>query len=341
VIKEIPALTSAERIKSSPNFRDGVFHNQHPTEIILPGVSFFTMLREFFAKPSNSRPKREIPVVKSNLKIPGRDKPIINWFGHSSYLIRYEGKNILVDPVFSGRASPVPFFIPAFKGSNYFQAEHMPEIDYLIITHNHYDHMDKRALTALRSKVKQVLLPLGVSPQLQKWGFDKSRITEFDWWESLQLRDDMSIVACPARHFTGRGTKRNESLWGSFMLQLGKYRIYIGSDSGYDDHFKIIGREFGPVDLAILENGQYGKHWPYIHMTPEEMVQASMDLNAKLTLPVHWGKFALSTHPWTEPIERVLSEARKKSVKISTPMIGEPIILGEAYPAKEWWKEYD
>jgi L-ascorbate metabolism protein UlaG (beta-lactamase superfamily) len=158
-----------------------------------------------------------------------------------------------------------------------------------------------------------------------------------DWWETIEIKDNFKLTAAPARHFSGRTFDRNKTLWSSFILEKNDTRIYIGGDSGYDDHFKLIGEKFGSFDLAILESGQYNESWPQIHMMPEETVQAAKDLHAKVLLPVHWGKFALSLHPWNEPIRRVLKKAISLNQAVATPMIGEPFYLQGPVPQNEWW----
>ena len=266
----------------------------------------------------------------------GNDKPVIVWFGHSSYFIHINGKNILVDPVFSGYASPFSFTGKSFKGSDVFTVDDLPAIDLLILTHDHYDHLDYTTVRKLRSKTKAICTSAGVGSHLRYWGIDPAIITEFDWWDRKQIAE-ITLIAAPARHFSGRSLVRNKTLWSSFILIAGDYRVYIGADSGYDSHFKTIGEKYGPFDIAILECGQYNEWWPYIHMMPEETVQASIDLKAKVLMPVHWGKFALGLHPWDEPVTRVVAKAKELNVQITTPLIGQPVILNESLPAKQWW----
>jgi len=251
--------------------------------------------------------------------------------------VRLQDKNILVDPVFSGHASPVRFMINAFPGSDIYKPVDMPTIDCLILTHDHYDHLDFKTIVQLKSKVASVYCSLGVGSHLRYWGYDESLINEMDWWDSKQIYEDMAITAAPARHFSGRGVKRGQTLWSSFALKTSSHAIYIGGDSGYDNHFIEIGNKLGPFDLAILECGQYNAMWPFIHMMPEETVQASIDLKAKSLLPVHWGKFSLSMHPWNESIIRAKEMADKLNVDLRMPKIGETLLLNEPYTAEEWW----
>jgi L-ascorbate metabolism protein UlaG (beta-lactamase superfamily) len=265
------------------------------------------------------------------------DKPVIVWFGHSSYFIRAEHKNFLIDPVFSGHASPLSWMVKAFPGSNEYKAADMPRIDYLVLTHDHYDHLDYKTIRQLREKVNAVYCSLGMAAHLAHWGMDPHLITELDWWESDEPEENIQLTAAPGRHFSGRGLKRGQSLWSSFILKTPQHNLYLGGDSGYDSHFKEIGNKYGPFDLAILEAGQYNTMWPYIHMMPEETVQAAIDLRAKALLPVHWGKFKLSMHPWNEPIQRVLDKAKEFNMPVFTPRIGEPVIMGNDFENTDWW----
>lgn len=332
-----PAGLMLERMKQSSNYKKGTFQNISDTPAMAPGVSFLKILDAFLNRPSNISPAVGLPFVKTDLHSYRTDEATITWFGHSSYFIHIQDKNILVDPVFSGSASPFGFMMRAFKGSNEYSVADFPQIDLLLLTHDHYDHLDYKTVSLLKAGVKKIVCSLGVSSHLVYWGFAEKNITELDWWDTCLVAQDLSLTAAPARHFSGRGTKRGATLWSSFILKTTDYKLYLGGDSGYDDHFKEIGEKHGPFDIAILECGQYNQWWPYIHMMPEETVQAAIDLKAKWLMPVHWGKFALSLHPWDEPIKRVTEEAAKLNVNVTTPMIGEPVILHKNYPQKRWW----
>jgi L-ascorbate metabolism protein UlaG (beta-lactamase superfamily) len=332
-----PTNERLEKIQRSPNFKQGSFQNTNPTEVTLKNASFIGMLVDFFNKPDSTAPSYVLPSIKTNLQSLQDHIPSIVWFGHSSYMIKYKGINILVDPVFSNNASPVSFFGKSFRGSNVYTVNDLPKIDLLIITHDHYDHLDYNTIVKLKSKVKKVYTSLGVGAHLERWGYNTEHIIEFDWWDKHQVAENIELIATPARHFSGRSFKRGGTLWSSFVLILDQYKLFIGGDSGYDTHFKSIGEQYGPFDIAILEAGQYGKDWPYIHMLPEETVKASIDLKAKTLLPVHWGKFALAYHAWNEPINRVLKKAALENMHTTTPQIGEPIFLNEIYPQSPWW----
>ncbi|MES2560342.1 MAG: MBL fold metallo-hydrolase [Bacteroidota bacterium] len=326
-----------ERIQHSPNYKDGSFQNEHPTEMMLKGTSYTKMTWDFINKPDGNTPPKVLPSVQTNLKTLPDDKPAIVWFGHSSYLIKTKGKTVLVDPVFSGYASPVSFFGKSYEGSDVYGVDDMPDIDICIITHDHYDHLDYRTIQKLHPKVKQFYTALGVGAHLEGWGVDPAKIVELDWWEGNTNKDSVTITAVPARHFSGRGLTRGKTLWASYVLDIHGYKIFVGGDSGYDTHFKTIGEKFGPFDIAMIECGQYGTSWPLIHMTPEETAVAAKEINTKVLLPVHWAKFSLALHPWTDPIERLMKATRANEVQITTPLIGEPIILDSLYPVKAWW----
>jgi L-ascorbate metabolism protein UlaG (beta-lactamase superfamily) len=327
------------RMTASPNYKGDVFQNLIPVKMLAENASYIKMIWRFINKSKNTIPPKPMPSVKTGLVSFTHDKPVIVWFGHSSYFIHINGKNILVDPVFSGHASPFSFEGKSFKGTDIYTTEDLPVIDLLILTHDHYDHLDYPTILQLKSKTKFICTSLGVGSHLRYWGIDPAIITEFDWWDSKHVTDDASIelIAAPARHFSGRTFTRNKTLWSSFILKAAGYRIYIGGDSGYETHFQTIGEKYGPFDIALLEAGQYNEAWPDIHMMPEETVKASVDLKAKVLLPVHWGKFSISLHPWDEPIKRVVARAGELNVKLTTPMIGEPVILNSSYPGEQWW----
>ena len=244
---------------------------------------------------------------------------------------------MLVDPVF-GNAAPVPVVGKAFPGTQVYQAADMPDIDYLIISHDHYDHLDYSTIPLLNPKVKMFYTALGVGAHLERWGVPANKIVECDWWDEHQLEPDIALTATPARHFSGRTFVRGKTLWTSFALSLHGHQLFLGGDSGYGKHFKMIGDQCGPFDLAMLECGQYGQDWPNIHMFPEEVVKAAHDLRASTVLPVHWAKFALAMHPWNEPVKRLLLKAKAEALRVTTPRIGEPIVLTESLPNDEWWE---
>lgn len=332
-----PEGARLERILKSPNFKNGAFQNLSYTSVMSEDGSYWTLLKDYFNKPSNVEPPKEIPAIKTDLKNLEAQKPTIVWFGHSSYFIKSKEITVLIDPVFSGSASPVSAMVKAFKGTNVYQAEDFPEIDILFLSHDHYDHLDYETILKLKPKVKKFYTSLGVGAHLEHWGVSSDKIVEFDWWESVKVADDITITATPARHFSGRGFTRAKSLWSSFVLNIHGYNLFLGGDSGYDTHFKTIGEKYGPFDIAMLENGQYNLLWQNIHTLPEETFLAAKDLKTKVLMPVHWAKFPLANHSWNEPIKR-LKAAAQDNIKITTPMIGEQVVIDSLYPNKVWWE---
>ena len=338
-----PSGKQLELIKQSPNFKDGKFQNIHFTPTLSEGYSMTVVMWDFlFKKFPRQKPTDTIPSIKTNLlKLP-IDSNVLVWFGHSSYFIQLDGKRFLIDPVFSGNASPVPGNNKSFKGTDIYTATDMPEIDYLMITHDHYDHLDYETIIALKNKVKRVVCGLGVGSHFEYWGFDPKSIIEKDWNESIISDDGITIHTAPARHFSGRVFTRNNTLWLSYILQTPDFKIYIGGDSGYDTHFAEIGEKFGGFDLAILDNGQYNVAWQAIHMLPEEVLKATKDLKAKHLFPVHSSKFVLGFHSWDEPLVKITELNETHNIPLVTPMIGEQVNLNdEKQPFKQWWTEIE
>jgi L-ascorbate metabolism protein UlaG (beta-lactamase superfamily) len=340
------SLPSGERlgnIKASSNYNNGKFQNQSLTPSFTEGANFFSVLKEFFFdKKIRQKPSVTLPSVKTDLLQLRQEENVLVWMGHSSYFMQLDGKAILVDPVLSGAASPLNFTTRSFAGSDIYTTDDIPEIDFLFISHDHWDHLDYSTIKKLQPKIKTIITGLGTAAHFERWGFKKELIIEKDWNETATLAPGFSVTVTPARHFSGRTFTRNTALWASFVLQTPAHKIYIGGDSGYDTHFKTIGNLHGPFDLAILECGQYNKNWKYIHMMPEETVQAAQDLQAKKMLAVHWGKFALSMHAWDEPVQRVYKAAAEKNMHLLTPMIGEQVDIDDnAQSFLPWWQNID
>jgi L-ascorbate metabolism protein UlaG (beta-lactamase superfamily) len=338
-----PSGKRLERIKKSPQYKDGKFQNAHFTPTLTQGYSMLGVLySQLFEKAPNKTPSNPIPSMKTDLKHLNPDDDILVWFGHSSYFVQAEGKTFLIDPVFSGNASPIPASVKAFKGSNNYQVSDLPEIDYLLISHDHYDHLDYNTIIELKGKVKNVICGLGVGSHFEYWGYDPGKILEKDWFETADLTHGMTIRATPARHFAGRSLNRNNTLWVSYVLETPKRKMFLGGDSGYDTHYAEIGKKYGPFDWAILENGQYNLAWEAIHTLPEQFLKEVSELKAKNVIPVHSSKFALANHSWDEPLNKV-SELYKNGnydFSLATPRIGEKVDLNSKDQSfTEWWKE--
>ncbi|RZM22518.1 MAG: MBL fold metallo-hydrolase [Pedobacter sp.] len=325
------------RIQKLPNYKNGELQNLSPTPTLPEGVSYWNVIVGMLKGNKESRPTRPIPTVRPDFSSTQNVKII--WFGHSSYLIQADGMNILVDPVLSTRTSPISFIgAKSFEGTDFIKAEELPPLDVILITHDHYDHLDYQTILQLKDKTKKFVTSLGVGAHLEHWGVAPDKIVELAWQEEASYQS-LKFTAMPARHFSGRGFKRNQTVWSAFVLQTANKKLYLGGDSGYDKHFKIAGDQHGPFDIALLECGQYNDYWPLIHMSPEQTVQAATELQAKVLLPVHWGKFVLAWHDWDDPIKRVVKEARRLDFKITTPIMGESVILDKYYPQKDWWLE--
>jgi L-ascorbate metabolism protein UlaG (beta-lactamase superfamily) len=336
-------LPSGERlatIKKSPNYKNGAFQNINNTPSLAEGETYYKVLKTYlFADKSKAKPTKVLPAVKTDLLQLDKSRDVLVWFGHSSYFLQVDGKRILVDPVLSGSASPIPGGTKSFEGSDIYTADDLPPIDYLFITHDHWDHLDYKTILALKEKVTTVICGLGTGAHLEYWGYNKKCIIEKDWNETFNLDEGFEVNTVPARHFAGRSFWRNKAIWMSYVLKTPAYNFFIGGDSGYDTHFADIGAKFGPFDLAILENGQYNNSWKYIHMMPGEHLQAALDLRAKKLLPVHSSKFNLSLHAWDEPLKNITTN-NDTGVEIITPMIGEPVWLDVASQTfKKWWED--
>jgi L-ascorbate metabolism protein UlaG (beta-lactamase superfamily) len=336
----IPGNARLDRIGKSPNFRNGAFQNQLLTPMMTgESGSLNTILRFVFNRNKRLKPKGPIPSVRRDLQQLVPTENVLVWFGHSSYFLQIDGKRILVDPVLSGRASPVSFTTKAFDGTDPYTVGDIPDIDILFITHDHWDHLDYDTVTKMRSRIKRVICPLGVGAHLERWGYAGDTIEEGDWGDNINLGDGFTTHVLPARHFSGRGLRRNSTLWASYALQSSSgYKIYLGGDSGYGPHFKEIGKQFGGFDLAILENGQYDKSWKYIHMMPNETLQAGNDLRASRVFPVHNSKFCIANHDWDAPLRTITSIDSQMSPVLITPVIGSVVqISNPSVDFSDWW----
>ncbi len=332
-----PAGARLERIKKSPNYKNGQFQNQNHTPTLTEGHSYLEIIYQYFFKKEKRRfPSSIIPSVKTNLHEIKRTEDILVWFGHSSYYLQLDGYRMLVDPVFSGNASPLKGTNKAFPGSDIYKPEDIPELDILFITHDHYDHLDYSTVIQLKDRADIIFCGLGVTSHLEYWGFNLSKVVEPDWDENYWYKD-LSISTTTARHFSGRSFTRNKTLWLSYVLKSPSMNIFLGGDSGYGTHFKTIGEKFGPFDLVILEDGQYDIKWKYIHLLPEDVLKAAQDLKAKKLLPVHNSKFAMSNHAWDDPLKRVAALNKNYNIPLITPIIGEIVYLKQQQDFKEWW----
>ena len=320
---------SNERIQASPNYREGIFQNQEPTPQFTGEVSMGSALWHFLTDKDTLRvPSKPIPAVKTDLKNLPTDSDWLVWFGHSSYLFCLDGKRYLVDPVLK-LEWPSSMMLKAFPGTDLYRPNDLQDIDVLIITHEHWDHMDYATLRDIRDRVKHIVCPLGIADYLRYWGYADEQIVELDWYDSFDFERsglstfDLYVTCLPSRHFSNRLLgKRNQTLWVSFMVEAGGRKVYIGGDGGYDKRFAQIYERFGAVDLALLENGQYNTNWKYIHTTPEDLEKVILDLQAKQVFTVHHDKYSLAMHPWYEPDSVAQEIATKNNINLLDAPIG-------------------
>ena len=300
----------------------------------MAGITYDYLFKKF----PRTKPRGTLPSTKTNIIAIPRASNVLIWFGHSSYYLQVDGVRFLIDPVFSGNASPIPGSTKAFAGTDIYNAEDLPTIDYLLITHDHYDHLDYPTIAKLRPQVKHVVCGLGVGAHFERWNYDPSKITEKDWDERLPINEQLTLFTATARHFSGRGLTRSNTLWLSYILQTPTFRMYLGGDSGYGTHFQELGNTYGGFDLAILDNGQYNEAWRELHLLPEEVLRAARDLRAKRLFPVHSSKFALAFHPWDEPLA-TLSTLNRGALPLVTPKIGEVVYLDRPDQCfSKWWE---
>lgn len=339
---QFPDEKRKEYFSTLPNYLNGKFQNILVTPPLLEGESMTKALFHTLRKVENTSPKSVLPHIVTDLKNLKPEENVLVWFGHSSYFIQIDGKKFLIDPVFSGNASPMPGSIKAFQGADYYKPEHMPEIDFLLISHDHWDHLDYTTVQALKDKVGKVICGLGTGQHFEYWGWSYEQVIEKNWWESIDIAEGFRITLTPARHFSGRLLNRNISLWTSFVLKTPSMNLFLGGDSGYGNHFSEIGDKYGPFDLAIMENGQYNEKWPYIHTLPEQLMTEIEELKAKNFIPVHNSKFKLAQHAWYEPLQLAAKYAEEKNIPVTLPKIGEKVDLDQLGNTvwKKWWEEY-
>jgi len=331
-----------EIFKQSGHYQEGKFINPIYTSLDMSMGKFMSIMKDWILGVPNQTPEKPLPVVQvDSMTIASKHDSLarVSWFGHSAFLLEIAGKNILLDPMLGKNAGPHPWLGPSrFSDGIPIEIEKLPQIDAVVYSHDHYDHLDYESVLKLKDKVKKFFLPLGVGSHLVAWGVDENKIHEFNWWDEFTL-DDLQFVCAPARHFSGRGLlDRNTTLWASWIIKSGYFTIYFSGDSGYGPHFKEIGEKYGPFDFAMLECGQYDKRWESVHLLPEQTAQAALDLNAKMAMPNHWGAFVLALHSWKDPVERLTRKAEELNVNVITPKIGEQISLKKTIIENiDWW----
>ncbi|MCX2716861.1 MBL fold metallo-hydrolase [Helicobacter sp. MIT 21-1697] len=336
-LQEMQAFTKAPNFKWEKTHKKGYFTNLNPKMPHIKRASLWEVLRFYLFKPKNAKPKYPLPFIKTDFKSLYTKNPAVVWFGHSSLLINDEYFKILIDPVFSSYASPKAWINRAFESNVSWSSDDFESIDALVITHDHYDHLDYPTIMALKDKVKHFIVPLGVGSHLRFWGVPFTQITELYWWQSLNLTPSIKITSTPSQHSSGRGIQWDRTLWTSYVLDIKDKKIFLSGDGGYYTHFKQIGERFGSIDLAILENGQYNLAWQYSHSFTPQVFQTALDLKAKMIMPIHYGRFAAGSHAWNEPLKNLISLCDTHCLPISVPKIGEVYELNTPPKREIWW----
>jgi L-ascorbate metabolism protein UlaG (beta-lactamase superfamily) len=319
-----PDKNSRVIIGNSKNFVTDKFFNLKSnytnTSSLSDSFDNGSTLMSWISPPRDKNPIASLPTIQFHGNTLTEGKFV--WLGHSTLLMNTAGLIVMTDPVFN-RASPVPIFGKPFTYENPINIDDLPKVNAVIISHDHYDHLDSKAIKDLSKIVDRFFVPLGVKAHLERWGVDADRICELDWHDSEDYKD-VEFTLTPAQHFSGRAPgKLNSTLWGSWIVSSEKVKVYFSGDGGYSETFRKLGDRYGPFDIAFVEGGAYNADWSKVHVFPNETVQASIDLKANVLFPIHWSKFDLSIHPWDEPIIHITKEASRRNIKITTPMIGE------------------
>lgn len=324
---------------SSPNYHDGKFRNPAPMRKHSLAETARLWWTFMFDRPQGTTPQDAVPVraLSREALLTAPDKTLYR-LGHSTMLIKLAGEFYLTDPVFSERASPVQWAGPARFHAPPISIDELPPIKAVILSHDHYDHLDHAAIMALAAKTERFLTPLGVGDRLVDWGVNAAKVSQFDWWQGTEI-GGVRLVATPAQHFSGRSLgDANTTLWASWVILHDGLRIFFSGDTGYFAGFKEIGAKYGPFDVALLETGAYDKQWPDVHMQPEETLQAFLDLQGKWLLPVHNGTFDLALHRWQDPFDRIAALAQERGVALTTPEMGEGVDLTQPHAGHAWWR---
>jgi L-ascorbate metabolism protein UlaG (beta-lactamase superfamily) len=329
------------RIESHPRFRDGAFTNVEP-QASTGFADLLTYLKSQFFYDEVRVPPNPIPVVPvttEQTRLRAEDSLRAFWIGHSSVYVEIDGVRVLTDPVFSEYASPFDIGPKRFHPPP-IALDELPKIDAVVISHDHYDHLDHRTVAALAEGGTEFFVPLGVGAHLERWGIAPDQIHDLDWWEERQL-GNLRIVSTPTRHYSGRGLGDYKAkLWSSWAIVGPSHRFYYSGDTGYSSHFKEIGEKLGPFDLTLIKVGAYGpgQAWIDVHMEPEPAMRAHLDVGGETLLPVHWATFNLANHDWDEPIRRTVAEGARLEIDVVTPRIGEWIEAPGSQPSQAWWE---
>lgn len=335
------APNSLEEVSKSSHYSNGKFHNTSNKTVEFKWSNLANYAKEYYKhRAVETEPKTKIPVqaiLTENILSASEDT--IWRLGHSTLLLKISGQLILIDPVFSDRASPFSFIGPKRFHQPPISIEDLPPLDAVLISHNHYDHLDKQSIKQLAHKVTNFVVPLGNKNDLIAWGVSDERITELDWWESIRI-DEVHVVSTPAQHFSGRGlSDRDKSLWSSYVIKSNDTRVFFSGDTGYFNGFKEIGEKYGPFDLTLVETGAYHPSWATIHMLPEQSMQAHIDLQGRRMMPIHNGTFNLAMHSWQDPFEQITQLSQIHKVNVLTPKMGQPINIQGNEDTTHWWTD--
>lgn len=320
---------------SSPQFHDGAFHNREPMRVADPDDRGSIAL-EFATKGSRGKPAGTVPLVHPQWGEQAADCAA-TWLGHSTVLLEIGGRWVLTDPVWSERVSPSATVGPRRHHPVPAELDELPQLDAVLISHDHYDHLDTATIDRL-TQLQSVpfVVPLGVGAHLRRWGVPEERIIELDWGQSADL-DGLVLTCTEARHFSGRLFTANTTLWSAWLVEAGGRSVFFGGDSGYTDAFAEVGRRHGPVDLTVLPIGAYDARWPDVHMDPAEAVQTHLDLRGGVLLPIHWATFDLAFHPWAAPADWLRAEGSARGVRLAQPRPGERCDVAGELPTDAWW----
>lgn len=333
--------TELSKLNKSSAWKGKMFVNQEHTSMSISPGDVPKLLWDTFIDRKGREPKAPLPIMPLPTSALSSDDGIAKfvWYGHSAVLLHLQGKNILIDPMLGDNASPIaPFKTKRFSPHALDVIDMFPPIDAVLMTHDHYDHLDYDSIMKLKGKVSHWWVALGVGRHLERWGVPSNEISEFDWWQSKKL-DAIDITFTPSRHFSGRGiSDRAKSLWGGWVLKSEEFSVYWSGDGGYGPHFEEVGKRLGPFDWGFMECGQYNEKWHQIHMYPEECVKAAIDAQVKHAIPVYWGAFTLALHTWTDSVDRFIAEAKKEDLAFSTPRLGE-LVRDTEVKVEDWWKQ--
>ncbi len=325
------------RMRASPNYRDGKFRNPVPVQPFT-FVSIWQTLRDY--RGGQKRVPDQPPPIERRSRADFATPPAtglrVTWLGHSSAIIEIDGSTVLLDPVFSERLSPVTFAGPRRFYPSPIAIDDLPPIDVVVISHDHYDHLDRPSVLALAPRVGRFVTPLGVGAHLEYWGVPADRIVELDWWQETPA-GHLRLVACPARHFSGRNVVGDRTLWASFAIVGPQHRVFFSGDTGPMPLFSQVGERHGPFDLSLIKIGAYGRGWPDIHVDPEQAIELQRQVRSNLLMPVHWGTVNLSYHAWTEPAERLLAAAAESGTAVVIPRPGQMFEPASPPPPVRWW----